>query len=114
MSREKGRGKPPILLGSSLTPHRSSPLRGPMIRAVIFDFNGVLVDDESVHFDLFREVLAEEGVELTEDQYHERYLGYDDRQCLETALVDRGRSPTPDQIDDLIARKAERYIRRAE
>ena len=32
------------------------------IRAVIFDFNGVLVDDEAVHFSLFREVLAHEGV----------------------------------------------------
>ena len=38
----------------------------PMIRAVIFDFNGVLVDDESLHFELFREVLAEAGVDLTE------------------------------------------------
>ncbi len=32
-----------------------------MIRAVIFDFNGVLVDDEMVHFALFRDVLAEKG-----------------------------------------------------
>ena len=36
------------------------------IGAVIFDFNGVLVDDESVHFALFREVLAQEGVTITE------------------------------------------------
>jgi beta-phosphoglucomutase-like phosphatase (HAD superfamily) len=33
-----------------------------MIRAVIFDFNGVLIDDEQIHFELFREVLAQEGV----------------------------------------------------
>ena len=32
------------------------------INAVIFDFNGVLVDDESVHFALFSEILAKEGV----------------------------------------------------
>ena len=43
-----------------------------MIRAVIFDFNGVLVDDEHVHFELFREVLAEEGVAISEQQYHEQ------------------------------------------
>ncbi|MDB5350914.1 MAG: haloacid dehalogenase superfamily protein subfamily variant 3 with third motif having or [Planctomycetota bacterium] len=85
-----------------------------MIRAVIFDFNGVLVDDESVHFDLFREVLAEEGVELTEAQYHEHYLGFDDRRCFEEVLTDRGRSPTPTHLEDLIARKAARYIPRAE
>src|SRR5438132_1158482 len=35
-----------------------------MIQAVIFDFNGVLVDDEHVHFELFREVLGQEGVAL--------------------------------------------------
>ena len=61
-----------------------------MIRAVIFDFNGVLVDDEHVHFELFREVLAEEGVAITAHQYHERYLGLDDRGCFEAALVEAG------------------------
>ena len=47
-----------------------------MIQAVIFDFNGVLVDDEVVHFELFREVLAQERVVITDRDYHERYLGY--------------------------------------
>ena len=41
------------------------------IAAVIFDFNGVLVNDESVHFALFQEVLAREGVTITERDYHE-------------------------------------------
>ena len=85
-----------------------------MIRAVIFDFNGVLVDDESVHFDLFREVLAEQGVELTEGQYHEKYLGFDDRRCFQEVLTDRGRSPSSADLDALIAGKAERYVSRAE
>lgn len=85
-----------------------------MIRAVIFDFNGVLVDDESVHFDLFREVLAEEGVTLTPAMYHEKYLGYDDWRCLEEVMKDSGRAPSRALIDDLVARKAGRYIPRAE
>jgi Predicted phosphatase/phosphohexomutase len=33
-----------------------------MLRAVIFDFNGIIVDDEPIHFALFRRVLGEEGV----------------------------------------------------
>ena len=65
------------------------------IGAVIFDFNGVLVDDESVHFALFREVLAQEGVTITERDYHERYLGYDDRRCFEAALRDAGQCSDP-------------------
>lgn len=85
-----------------------------MIRAVIFDFNGVLVDDEHLHFELFRDVLAEEGVALTDRQYHEVYLGYDDRRCFEEALKDAGRSVGPPEIDELVARKAGRYVDRAE
>ncbi|MHC5542241.1 HAD family hydrolase, partial [Singulisphaera rosea] len=85
-----------------------------MIRAVIFDFNGVLLDDEHVHFSLFREVLAPEGVELTHDLYHDKYLGYDDRGCLETALLDAGKDASPSRVDALIARKAERYFEVAE
>ncbi len=84
------------------------------IRAVIFDFNGVLVDDEAVHFALFREVLAQEGVAITERDYHERYLGYDDRGCFEAALLDAGQFANRERLDALIARKAQRYIEVAE
>ena len=80
-----------------------------MIRAVIFDFNGVLVDDESVHFALFREVLGREGVAITGDDYHGRYLGLDDRGCFEAALTDAGKAAPRALVDALIARKAGRY-----
>jgi beta-phosphoglucomutase len=80
------------------------------IGAVIFDFNGVLVDDESIHFALFTEVLAQEGVTLSERDYHERYLGFDDRKCFETVLRDSQKSTHADQLDQLIARKAQRYV----
>jgi beta-phosphoglucomutase len=81
-----------------------------MIRAVIFDFNGVLVDDEHVHFELFREILGQEGIPMTARQYHEQFLGLDDRGCLEAALVEAGRVPDAPGLDDLIARKARRYV----
>jgi beta-phosphoglucomutase len=84
------------------------------IGAVIFDFNGVLVDDESVHFELFREVLEQEEVVITEQDYHERYLGYDDRRCFEAALLDAGETAGRERLDQLIARKAERYVQVAE
>jgi beta-phosphoglucomutase len=84
------------------------------IGAVIFDFNGVLIDDESVHFALFQEVLAQEGVTITERDYHERYLGYDDRGCFDAALQDAGQHADRARLDDLIARKARRYIEAAE
>ena len=85
-----------------------------MIRAVIFDFNGVLVDDEAVHFKLFREVLAEEGIVITEQDYHERYLGYDDRGCFAAVLSDNSQIFDNRRLDELIARKAHRYIAAAD
>jgi HAD superfamily hydrolase (TIGR01509 family) len=81
-----------------------------MIQAVVFDFNGVLVDDEQVHFELFREILDQEGVALSAEQYHERFLGLDDRGCFEAALVEAGRVADGPRLDDLIARKARRYV----
>lgn len=84
------------------------------IGAVIFDFNGVLIDDESVHCALFQEVLAQEGVAITERDYHDRYMGYDDRGCFDAALRDAGQHADRTRLDDLIARKARRYVEVAE
>jgi beta-phosphoglucomutase len=80
-----------------------------MIRAVIFDFNGVLVDDEQLHFQLFQEVLAEEGVAITERDYHSRFLGLDDCGCFHAALAEVGQPAGTGRLDELIARKARRY-----
>jgi beta-phosphoglucomutase len=80
------------------------------IGAVIFDFNGVLVDDEAIHFTLFREVLAQQGVVITERDYHERYLGYDDRGCFQAALLNAGQSAERARLDQLITQKAHRYV----
>jgi beta-phosphoglucomutase-like phosphatase (HAD superfamily) len=84
------------------------------IAAIIFDFNGVLVDDEAIHFALFQEILAQEGVVITERDYHERYLGYDDRGCFLAAMTDGGLVADYHRIDQMIAQKAQRYFEVAE
>lgn len=80
-----------------------------MLRALLLDFNGVLVDDEPLHFELFRRVLAEEGLDLSERDYYERYLGFDDRGAFLAKLADAGRTADPPQLARLIARKAAYY-----
>lgn len=80
-----------------------------MFRAVIFDFNGVLVDDEPIHLRLFREVLAEEGITLTAEDYYAHYLGFDDRGCFEAVLRDAGQTPTTSRVVRLITRKSSYY-----
>ena len=49
-----------------------------MIRAVVFDFDGVIANTEPLHFQALRDVLAQQAVALTEAEYYDRYLGYDD------------------------------------
>src|SRR5712691_8660256 len=56
------------------------------LRAIIFDFNGVIADDEMTHFLAFQQALAEDGLTLTKDKYYGTYLGMDERTCT-AALV---------------------------
>ena len=74
-----------------------------MLRALLFDFNGVLVNDEPVHLELFRKVLEEEGLSLTSEDYYGEYLGLDDRGCLSAVLAHAGRAPSPQLVTRLIA-----------
>src|SRR5262249_55055025 len=63
--------------------------------ATLFDYNGVLVDDEHVHLEGFRRVLAPLGIQVSERQYLERYIGYDDVGAFRAMLEDAG-LPTDD------------------
>jgi beta-phosphoglucomutase len=83
-----------------------------VLRAALFDFNGVLVDDEPVHLELFQRVLAEEGVALSPADYYGRYLGLDDHACFAAALAAAGEAATVPRLMRLIARKSSYYQER--
>jgi HAD superfamily hydrolase (TIGR01509 family) len=80
-----------------------------MLRAVIFDFNGIIVDDEPIHFRLFQRVLGEEGIALTEEAYYARYLGFDDRGAFMAGFHDNHRTLNDAKLRELIERKAVYY-----
>ena len=67
--------------------------RGP--GAVLFDFNGVLVDDEPLHWRAFRDVLRPHGIRLPRSRYNARYMVFDDRTALAAILKDAGRRDLP-------------------
>jgi beta-phosphoglucomutase len=79
-----------------------------MVRAVVFDFDGVIANSEPLHFSAFRDVLAEEGVAFTEQEYYTSYLGYDDLGVFRTVARDRGLTWSADRFAGLITRKAVR------
>ncbi len=80
-----------------------------MLRAVIFDFNGIIVDDEPIHFELFQKVLGEEGIDLTEEAYYARYLGFDDRGAFSAGFRENNRHLSAQKLAELIHRKAVYY-----
>ena len=77
-----------------------------MIRAVIFDFDGVIANSEPLHFAAFRDVLAAEGVALSEHDYYERYLGYDDVGVFRAVSQERAIQWDDDRVAALVDRKA--------
>jgi beta-phosphoglucomutase-like phosphatase (HAD superfamily) len=81
--------------------------------ATFFDFNGVLVNDEVVHFETFREVLAGLNVALSEHDYLHRYLGFDDAGAFRAILEDAGQKPDAALLATLIEAKRPLYMARA-
>jgi beta-phosphoglucomutase len=82
-----------------------------MLHAIVFDFDGVLADSEPLHFEVFRQVLAEVGITLTPEAYYARYLGYDDLGAFAAVLRDHGRPGHGAAIAALVAAKADRFPR---
>ncbi len=62
-----------------------------MLKLVIFDFDGVIIDSEPLHFSSTQTVLKAENIDLTWQQYCDKYLGYDDRDLIAAVFKDHNR-----------------------
>jgi beta-phosphoglucomutase len=81
----------------------------PVIRAIIFDFNGVLADDETPHVYCFQQALAEAGLALTKEDYYGAYLGMDERTCTRMLLEQRDGTCDEAEVSQIGERKAELF-----
>jgi len=81
-----------------------------LTEAVLFDFNGVLVDDEPQHCEALQRVLAEERITLTREQYYDRYLGLDDRGGFVQAFRHAQRTLTTELLQHLVTKKSRLYL----
>jgi beta-phosphoglucomutase len=79
------------------------------IRALIFDCNGLLCDDEPFHFQGLQRALADEGIALDQAGYLDRYISYDDYGAVRQVLADRGRAAETAVVERLIASKRRYY-----
>lgn len=80
-----------------------------MTGALLFDFNGVLVDDEPQHCAALQQVLADEGLALSRDAFYAEYLGLDDRMCFVEAFRRANRTLTTEHLERLVEAKSRVY-----
>jgi beta-phosphoglucomutase len=76
-------------------------------RAVIFDFDGVIVDTEPLHYQAFQRILEPLGLGFSWGEYEKTYMGFDDRDAFLEAFKTHGRQISHAELSTLIESKAD-------
>jgi phosphoglycolate phosphatase/beta-phosphoglucomutase len=79
-----------------------------MIKALLFDFNGVIIDDEHLQMEAYQEVLREEGIDLTEEGYL-ACLGMNDEVFLKTIYERAEKDLDGDKLPGLVDAKTAKW-----
>lgn len=82
------------------------------LKAVLFDFNGVIINDEPIHQELIGEILLQENLRTCTDDFTQLCLGRSDRACLGDLLMRKGRVVSEEYLTKLIAAKAKAYAQK--
>jgi beta-phosphoglucomutase len=80
-----------------------------LLRGIIFDFDGIIVNSEPIILKLTQQMAAEEGWTLTEEEYFRDYLALDDRGIFEHLYRSHGRPVDRARISELVGRKSRTY-----
>jgi len=81
----------------------------PRPEAVLFDFDGILVDTEPMHYEAFRKVLEPLGIRFTWREYVEIYMGFDDRDAFREAFRAKGTGLDDTNLAKLVAAKSRAF-----
>lgn len=79
-----------------------------MIKAILFDFNGVIIDDEPVQMKAYQEILKDEGIDLTEEDYYS-CLGMDDKTFIIAAFERAGKTVDANKVLEITLAKSNRW-----
>ncbi len=77
-----------------------------MLEAVIFDFDGVLVDSEKLHYQAFNRTLTKYHYQLSIRDYYDRFLGLSDQELLHVVDKEGKLSLSNQQFEKLLGEKA--------
>ncbi len=79
------------------------------LKAALFGFNGIIINDEDIRQTLSEQVLLAENLRPNPDDYHEVCVGRSDRACLKALLTQRGRTINDDALTKLLAKESATY-----
>jgi len=82
----------------------------PRPEAVVFDFDGILVDSEPMHYRAFIEVLDPLGMGFPWKEYVEIYMGFDDRDAFREAFRAKGIDLDDENLARLVAAKSRAFL----
>jgi beta-phosphoglucomutase len=87
-----------------------SPSSHPWPAAVLFDFDGVIVNSEPLHFWAFHEVLRSEKIDITESEYYQELIGFDDKGAFKHVFNKHGRELDPKTFLRVMTTKSEKMM----
>lgn len=79
-----------------------------MIKAILMDFNGVIINDEPIQHAAYKEIFAADGVDVTDEMYYSR-LGMDDKTFVASILEEAGKPADMDRVLEFTAAKTEHW-----
>lgn len=82
-----------------------------MLAGVIFDFDGIIVDTEPLHYRAFQEILIPMGLGYSWADYLRCYIGYDDRDAFRNTFLAAGRTLDDGGLEALIEEKGAAFQR---
>lgn len=81
------------------------------LKAVLFDFNGVIIKDEIIHRQLTEEMLLAENLVVKPGEFKRVCLGRSDRACFKELLEIRGRVISDEYLAKLLSQKTTNYAK---
>ena len=84
---------------------------GSMLKAIIFDFDGVIVNTEPLHYKAYQEVLDHLDLGYTWEEYVSFYIGFDDRDAFKERFKKSGKRLSKEELACLVEDKAAAFQR---
>ena len=79
-----------------------------MIKAILMDFNGVIINDEPLQMKAYQDILKGEGVDLTEEQYYS-CMGMNDKAFVEAAFKFGEKEISNEKTEEIIKQKTAKW-----